>query len=582
MSERKAVAAVRAALARGDLLSAYDLARQRTDDAQGPALDYLEVLTLARLGDHERALRLYEAYGLGGRNDVDALSLRARLLKDAGFAGRDGGDQAMLLEACRLYASVYDRTADAYPAINAATLALIVGSADLAREMAQAAVRHADADPEPGYYTLATLAEARLVMGDMAGARAALAAALAAADADVGARSTTVLQLRRLIEVIGGGAEAQDLLTLIRPPSVVTYRGHIFLGDPQTEAALAARVRAALVAERVGFAYGSLAAGSDILIAEQLLAHRAELHIVLPVTEADFLAQSVQPAGGRWMDRYAACREAATSVTFASSMSHVGGQGQFAYGSRVAMGMARLRARHLNGEALQLAIVEEAAGTGAQTRSDLRAWHDTGGRSVVIETGPLARPQMPRPTMTSEVTRGAYGLMFTDFPGFARLDERFLPLFQQEVMARAAACLNRHASSVLHKNTWGDALYVVYETVLSGAEAALDLCDTFKDVDPRQLGLRQGAAMRIALHFGPTYFDIDPVTERPNFYGSEVSRAARIEPVTPPGSVYVTEPFAAILAMEPAHDFICDYVGQVELPKGYGVFPLYRLRRTRA
>ena len=224
------------------------------------------------------------------------------------------------------------------------------------------------------------------------------------------------------------------------------------------------------------------------------------------------------------------------------------------------------------------ALLEAESGSGL-ARSDVVAWSATGGRSLVIETEPLARPTMPRPTMTADVARGTYGLMFTDFPGFARLDERVLPLFQEEVMARAAASLRRHSASILHKNTWGDALYVVFNDVLSGAEAALDLCDGFRDVDTQKLGLRQGQAMRIALHYGPTYHGIEPVTERTTFYGSEVARAARIEPVTPPGSVYVTEPFAAILEMEPSHDFACDYVGQVELPKGYGTFPLYRLRR---
>ena len=104
----------------------------------------------------------------------------------------------------------------------------------------------------------------------------------------------------------------------------------------------------------MGFAYGSLAAGSDILIAEQLLARGVELHVVLPVTEADFRAHSVEPAGQHWIARFEACRKAAASITFASTMSHVGGQGQFAYASNVAMGMARLRARHLNTRAVQL------------------------------------------------------------------------------------------------------------------------------------------------------------------------------------------------------------------------------------
>jgi len=55
-----------------------------------------------------------------------------------------------------------------------------------------------------------------------------------------------------------------------------------------------------------------------------------------------------------------------------------------------------------------------------------------------------------------------------------------------------------------------------------------------------------------------------------------VSRTARIEPVTPPGEVYVTEQFAARLALEPA-GFGCDYVGQVPAAKGYGTMRMYHL-----
>ena len=39
------------------------------------------------------------------------------------------------------------------------------------------------------------------------------------------------------------------------------------------------------------------------------------------------------------------------------------------------------------------------------------------------------------------------------------------------------------------------------------------------------------------------------------------------------------EPFAAVLEMEHDHPFDCNYVGKIELPKGYGIFPLYRLSR---
>lgn len=579
MPERSVTARARAALARGALLEAFDIL-QRVADQEGDALDYLRVLTLARLGDTDRALKLYDAYGLGARQDVDALSLQARLLKDKGFAQRARDRGKTLTESCRLYAQVYRRTRDAYPAVNAATLAWITGRAALARQLARAVLADAGVQAARDYYGLATVAEARLVLGDFDGAAEALAAALAAPDADAGKRSTTVLQLQRLEPTITDRKAIRPLLAMIRPPSVASYCGHIFIEDPALEADLAPRIDAALKKENVGFAYGSLAAGSDILIAERLLAAGAELHVVLPVAEEDFIAQSVAPAGGTWAERYAACRARASSLTFSSTMSHVGGQGQFAYGAKVAMGMARLRARHLTTRAVQLAVAESAGGSGTLTRSDIRAWQDTGGASIVLEAQGIRRPpKPPGPVAVSDVGRGTHGLMFTDFPGFARLDERVLPTFQTEVMARAGATLDRHADAIRYSNTWGDALYVVFNGALEAARTSLDMCEALREIDTQALGVREGAAMRIALHFGPTYWGEDPVTRRTNYYGSEVSRAARIEPVTPPGSVYVTEPFAAVLEMEAEHPFICNYVGQIDLPKGYGTFPLYHLSR---
>src|SRR5687767_4718235 len=116
-------ASVRAALARGDLLGAYDeVVRRGNTDHQD--LNYLEVLTLARLGDTERAMRLYEDYGLADVDDVDSLSLKARLLKDLAFQSNDEPNREKLLAACDLYEAVHQRTNSSYPAIHAASLAL--------------------------------------------------------------------------------------------------------------------------------------------------------------------------------------------------------------------------------------------------------------------------------------------------------------------------------------------------------------------------------------------------------------------------------------------------------------------------
>jgi class 3 adenylate cyclase len=262
-------------------------------------------------------------------------------------------------------------------------------------------------------------------------------------------------------------------------------------------------------------------------------------------------------------------------------MSFMGEMAQFAYGSKVSMGMARLRARQLHAEAMQLVIVEER-GDRTLSGSDVTAWRDTGGRAEVVIAPKLTRPVMPPPPPPIEVERGTYGLMFTDYPGFSKLDERVLPIFWDDVMVRAARSLERHGEVIRSGNTWGDAIFAVFQDAPTAAQAALDLCEELKNVDCKALGVREGTAMRIALHYGPTYSGYDPVTRRTTYYGTEVSRAARIEPVTPSGAVYVTEPFAAVLEMEKNHPFDCAYVGKIALPKGYGIYPLYRLSRNPA
>ena len=52
-----------------------------------------------------------------------------------------------------------------------------------------------------------------------------------------------------------------------------------------------------------------------------------------------------------------------------------------------------------------------------------------------------------------------------------------------------------------------------------------------------------------------------------------------MEPVTTPGSVFVSEQSAALIAMMDSDEFSCDFLGIVALEKEYGENPLYRLRR---
>ena len=60
-----------------------------------------------------------------------------------------------------------------------------------------------------------------------------------------------------------------------------------------------------------------------------------------------------------------------------------------------------------------------------------------------------------------------------------------------------------------------------------------------------------------------------------------MTRAARIEPITTPGTAYVTEEFVAIAMAEGPGALEFDYrcLGTIPLAKGYGESRIYQLAR---
>jgi class 3 adenylate cyclase len=93
------------------------------------------------------------------------------------------------------------------------------------------------------------------------------------------------------------------------------------------------------------------------------------------------------------------------------------------------------------------------------------------------------------------------------------------------------------------------------------------------------LGLDAIRGLRIGAHVGPVFEGFDAVGQERNFFGADVTKAARIEPRTPEGEVFVTAPFAALVQLEGDRRWSCQYVGNVPTAKDYGVLPMYVLKR---
>lgn len=600
---------------RGELLTAFDLAeRGLAEHPDDLALKHRAVLALARAGATAQAAERFLEYGLAEVKDEDVASLRARIAKDAAVGARGDERRRRAGRAAELYAAVHARTGGYYPAINAATLWLLAGERERARSLATTVLRVLTEAGDESYYAAATEAEARLLLGDTASAAVAVAVAASRHNGDDGALATTRRQLRLICE-----AESldPDLLAPLSGPGVAYYCGHIITAEGAAgrfPAAAEERVRAAIAqaVERhpVGYGYGALAGGADIMWAEALLAAGAELHVVLPFAHDEFVESSVASCGPRWVERFERCRDAATEVRYATDGAFLGDDVLLRYASELAMGRTLLRASFLDVMPWQLAVWDgEPASGAAGTAIDIATWR-RGGHPVAVvgpdgsltEFGaeaapaPVATTVPPAPSGDAAVAvpddvpgraatvprRVVRALLFGDVRGFAKLTDEQLPAFATEVLGAFARVLDRYDADVWHRNTWGDALYVVLSDAGVAAECALDLQDEMAAIDLTEVGLPPHLALRLGGHVGPVFPIYDRVLRLRAFMGSHVSRTARIEPVTPPGAVYVTEAFAAALLVAGRRELKGDYVGHMAAAKEYGRLRMYRLRRADA
>lgn len=586
---------VQAAIKSGDLFTAYDRAMAAIDDgAAATRLHYLAVLSLARMGATKRAHALYQKLRLCDDPSTDSQALQARLLKDVAFLATGGADAShKLLQAADAYYAIYEQGRDYFPGINAATLYFLSGDVARGQSLADELLQSAQLIGDDSYYGAATRAEALLLLSRDGDAADILGELLDLADGDAGAIATTRKQLMHIVSARGLDPMAADgVLSALVPKKVAHFCGHMVPSHMGAETAWQDEMRAAfksqIGAHNIGIAYGALACGADIVFAEVALEMGVALVVVLPFDPKDFIEQSVAGGGADWVSRFDHCLQQAESVVYATEDAFIDDPYQFAYGSAMAMGLARLRADALAADCVQIAAWDGApTDYPAGTAKDVALWRDSGGHSEVIRFVRTHAPKTQSDERTDD-TEGALladrvmrSIIFTDFKGFSKLPERTLPLFAEQIMGACADVLADFDDAVSYKNTWGDALFLIIDDIVQAARLALALQQRLAQVDVAALGLSgSGSFMRIGLHYGPVFEMQDPVTGRANYYGSQISRTARIEPITPPGAVYVTEAFAAILAMTPGAPFSCSYVGQIDLPKGFGTFRMYHLETS--
>ena len=162
--------------------------------------------------------------------------------------------------------------------------------------------------------------------------------------------------------------------------------------------------------------------------------------------------------------------------------------------------------------------------------------------------------------------------------GYSKLSDDQIPRYVTGFLGAVADLNRRTQHRCEHVETSGDGLYMVFADANDAARYALELSALINSTDWTAQGLPADFNLRIALHCGPVYCGWDPITESTLFTGPHTSRAARIEPITPPGQVYASSAFAAVAAAGGVDDIAMRYVGRIPLAKGSGSLSLYHVQ----
>src|SRR5208282_1395226 len=165
--------------------------------------------------------------------------------------------------------------------------------------------------------------------------------------------------------------------------------------------------------------------------------------------------------------------KAAKTVTFATTDQFLGDESLFAYATRIAIGLALLRAHFLDTDVRQMAVWDRGPAGGSDpsvgTGSDVAVGRRRGLPVDIIAPRPRSASavtrERSRPASRAAATgkmegREIRAMLFGDLKGFSTLSDAQLPVYAHEIMGRFARVLDRHRRKILFRNTWGDGLYV--------------------------------------------------------------------------------------------------------------------------
>jgi class 3 adenylate cyclase/tetratricopeptide (TPR) repeat protein len=577
----------------GMLGSAFRLAYEgRYKHRDAPWLIYRCASALARMGDVKKADHFLRELSRASERKlrVDSLSLHGRLLKDRFQRTLNAGRRRdYARSSAESYRSAYDETKDPFPAINAATMFLVVGDFRQSREIAEQVLQMSqDVDTDQNvFWHFSTIAEAQFILGDVDQATDNYRRAVSAA----GGRLDDVASMRRNARLISDAMQCgDDVVRVFDSGCVVACIAANPLGHIAAECDGECRLAVDEFLDRAeaGIGYCIPRPGAEMLFAGKMRERHRQLHVVLPFPEEQFVMlpgmQQRSPDGRFWCDRAGDLIRQADD----EGRLHLATQERFLaepllvdYANSVLVGLAVVEAEQLGLPASVLSLTDPSAAAEDRSKADAirQRWSD---RGVAWQTLELAQTTDTRKANWNiDSGRELKAMLFADLKNFSTLPEYASSTFCRDFNRAVSDVITKSGHRPLFQNSWGDGLHFVFDGVIPAAHFAVALLDHFKDVDfEEQFNLPADTQLRIGMHYGPVYpVRDDPILKRDAWTGSHITRAARIEPVTVPGCIFVSEQFAAAFAEAPDSELLCVPAGVENLAKGYDTCNVYWLGR---
>jgi|GEM_PF-1061341 len=528
-------------LKKGECLKAHDLlltvSSLLPDDLE---VEKDKAVALARLGMAQSALRSFEKILSKSKPSREIWGMIGRSNRTLFEQAKNEKEREYYLQkALEGYEQADRLLSGPWTLINCALLLLWMGKVSDAKDKAKKIIKLSKAEipQEDQAWHEATLGIAHLILGEGERAKELYRAHVEEAKTMWGVLGTSRRTIQLLLKLKNPPCEMavlKEVMAILRVPKV-----RCFYAPGQFE-------QKSIEANDIGIAVPL--PGNSMKFSKEILSKNGQLHLLFPCAPAMFkkliLENNLHLNDLQWEKAFDDLISKANSIIVVGDNFQILDPTIYDYLDRLAFGLSVLKSMELE-TSVEVTGKPNLVSVATQNKSSIKA------------------------------------LVFADAVNFSKLRHEHFPIFEKEVWGMVAQLLQEKKLTPDLSNTWGDGLYMVLNDLADTAGFVLALAEKISATDWSKRGLPVDIGLRIGVHAGPVYQGHNPLTNTVSFVGASVCRAARIEPITPAGQVFVSQEFAALLAGEHPHQFSFSYVGGLSMAKNYGTFPMYRLEAVR-